>query len=562
MTAEVTIMHTIVRMFILIVHFEFFLMQIMHFLLNRCLTDSPGKTIVIAVREVGAPSETRIVSSQGPEPFVSWRIAVSGRRMMVYPELQRMKPVKASIFLILLCFAVLIAGNAAAAGDSGTESSQKSDHAESLLLQRMAHLETQVAEARSAADNSWILISSALVLMMTGPGLALFYGGLVRRKNVLATMMQSFTMIALVTVIWAVIGYSLAFHEGSPVVGGVGYAFLKGVGLEADPGYAPTIPQLSFMVFQLMFAIITPGLITGAFAERMKFSGMLLLMTLWTLLVYAPMAHMVWGKGGLLNAALGGPVPALDFAGGTVVHITSGVSALVCALYLGRRHGYPREPILPHSVVLSFIGACLLWVGWFGFNAGSALAAGSLATSAFVATHFGAAAATVSWVVAEWIRDGKPSALGAISGSVAGLVAITPASGFVSPMSALVIGLVAGAVCYVMVARVKKAFGYDDSLDAFGVHGAGGTVGALLTGIFATRSINAIFNDNPVGLVDGNAMQVVNQLVGVVIAWVLALAGTFLILKVVDAVVGLRVSEENEIQGLDLSIHGEEGYNM
>ncbi len=404
-------------------------------------------------------------------------------------------------------------------------------------------------------------MSSALVLMMTGPGLALFYGGLVRRKNVLATMMQSFTMIALVTVIWAIIGYSLAFHEGNSFVGGTGYAFLNDVGVEADTDYAATIPQQSFMVFQLMFAIITPGLITGAFAERMKFGAMLLFMGLWSLVVYAPMAHMVWGKGGLLNAALGGPLPALDFAGGTVVHVTSGVSALVCALYLGRRRGYPREAMPPHSVVLSFVGACLLWVGWFGFNAGSALAAGSLATSAFVATHFGAAAATVSWVAAEWIRDGKPSALGAISGSVAGLVAITPASGFVTPMSALIIGLAAGAVCYLMVARVKKAFGYDDSLDAFGVHGAGGTVGALLTGLFATRTVNAIFEDKPVGLVDGNAMQIAYQLAGVLVAWAIALIGTVVILKVVDAAVGLRVSEGDEVQGLDLSLHGEEGYN-
>ncbi len=450
---------------------------------------------------------------------------------------------------------------AGAQSDYGEQDSLPSDQIEARLLQKIAHLETQVSEARSAGDNAWILICSALVLMMTGPGLALFYGGLVRRKNILATMMQSFTMIALVTVIWAVVGYSLAFHAGNPFVGGVGYAFLKGVGVQADTDYAATIPQQSFMIFQLMFAIITPGLITGAFAERMKFGAMLLFMTLWSLVVYAPMAHMVWGKGGLLNAALGGPLPALDFAGGTVVHVTSGVSALVCALYLGGRRGYPKEAMPPHSVVLSFVGACLLWVGWFGFNAGSALAAGSLATSAFVATHFGAAAATVSWVAAEWIRDGKPSALGAISGSVAGLVAITPAAGFVTPMSALTIGLAAGAVCYLMVARVKKVFGYDDSLDAFGVHGAGGTVGALLTGLFATRAVNAVFGDKPVGLIDGNTLQLAYQLAGVLIAWGLAVIGTLVILRVVDAVVGLRVPEEHEIQGLDISLHGEEGYN-
>jgi Amt family ammonium transporter len=319
------------------------------------------------------------------------------------------------------------------------------------------------------------------------------------------------------------------------------------------------------MVYQLMFAIITPALITGAFAERMKFSAMALFMILWSLLVYSPMAHMVWGKGGLLNASLGGRFPCLDFAGGTVVHVTSGVSALVCALYLGRRIGYPQQAMPPHSVVLSFIGACLLWVGWFGFNAGSALSAGRLATSAFVATHFGAAAATLGWGVAEWWQNGKPSALGAISGAVAGLVAITPAAGFVSPMSAIVIGLVAGGVCFFMVARVKTMFGYDDSLDAFGVHGAGGTLGALLTGVLATSAVNPIFRDAqgntlPSGLVEGNAHQLLNQFVGVAIAWVLAIVGTLVILKVVDATVGLRVSEEHEMQGLDLSQHGEEGY--
>jgi Amt family ammonium transporter len=279
------------------------------------------------------------------------------------------------------------------------------------------------------------------------------------------------------------------------------------------------------------------------------------------------MAHMVWGKGGFLNAAAGGSFPTLDFAGGTVVHITSGVSALVCALYLGKRVGFPKEPMPPHSVVLSFIGACLLWVGWFGFNAGSALGAGSLATSAFVATHFGAAAAAVGWALAEWVRNGKPSVLGAISGCVAGLVAITPASGFVGPMSALVIGFVAGVACYWMVARVKGKIGYDDSLDAFGVHGVGGTVGALLTGVFASSVINPIFKDGQgnavaVGVLEGNAHQLLNQFVGVIIAWVLAIVGTLIILKIVDAVIGLRVSEEHEIQGLDLSQHGEEGYNL
>ena len=439
--------------------------------------------------------------------------------------------------------------------------------ADSALTARIAELQAQVAEARSAGDNAWVLMSTALVLLMTGPGLALFYGGLVRKKNVLATMMQSFAMMAIVTVVWGLVGYSLAFHSGNRFIGGLGYAFLRGVGAAPDPDYAATIPQQSFMAFQLMFAIITPGLITGAFAERMKFTAMVLFVILWSLVVYVPMAHMVWGKGGLLNAALGGIFPTLDFAGGTVVHITSGVSALVCALYLCKRLGYPREPMPPHSVVLSFIGACLLWVGWFGFNAGSALAAGSLATSAFVATHFGAAAAALGWAVAEWLRNGKPSVLGAISGSVAGLVAITPASGFVSPMAALAIGLASGFVCYLMVARIKSVFGYDDSLDAFGVHGAGGTLGALLTGVFASSTINALFKDSrghalPMGLIEGNPAQLLNQLIGVAIAWTLAIAGTSVILKVVDVLIGLRVSAEEEIAGLDLSQHGEEGYNI
>jgi len=431
--------------------------------------------------------------------------------------------------------------------------------------ERIVKLEQQVAEAKSSGDNAWMLTSSALVLMMTGPGLALFYGGLVRKKNVLGTMMQSFAMMALITVLWALFGYSLCFGSGNSFLGGLDHLFLRGVGAQPDADYAATIPQQTFMIYQLMFAVITPALITGAFAERMKFSAMVLFMILWSILVYDPMAHMVWGKGGLLNASLSGRFPTLDFAGGTVVHITSGVSALVCALYLGRRIGYPKRPMPPHSVVLSFIGACLLWVGWFGFNAGSALAAGSLATSAFVATHFAAAAAVMGWCGAEWLRIGKPSALGAISGSVAGLVAITPAAGFVQPMPALGIGLVAGVFCYFMVVKVKARFGYDDSLDAFGVHGAGGTLGALLTGVFAVSTVNPIFKDaqgNPLpsGLLEGNAHQLLNQIVGILFAWGLAIVGTLIILKIVDITIGLRVSEEQEIEGLDLSQHGEEGY--
>ncbi len=456
-------------------------------------------------------------------------------------------------FLIFLLTGPLLAQSLQGASDTSAQGD------------RIAQLQQQIADAKGSADNAWMLVSSALVLMMTGPGLALFYGGLVRKKNVLATMMQSFAMMALITVLWAAVLYSLCFGSGTGFIGGISHAFLRGVGAQPDPDYAATIPQQTFMIYQLMFAIITPALISGAFAERMKFSAMVLFMGLWSLFVYAPMAHMVWGKGGILNASLGGRFPTLDFAGGTVVHITSGVSALVCATYLGRRIGYPKETMMPHSVVLSFIGACLLWVGWFGFNAGSALSAGALATSAFVATHFAAASAAIGWAGAEWIRNGKPSALGAISGCVAGLVAITPASGFVGPMPALLIGLIAGVGCYLMVARVKASLGYDDSLDAFGVHGVGGTIGALLTGVFASKLINPLFKDAQgtavaMGMIDGNYRQILNQLVGVVFAIVLAVVGTYIILRVVDLVVGVRVSAEHEAQGLDITQHGEEGY--
>jgi len=429
---------------------------------------------------------------------------------------------------------------------------------------RLAQLETAAATAQSGADNAWLLVCAALVLMMTGPGLALFYGGLVRKKNVLATMAQSFVLMATVTVLWAFYGYSIAFSEGTPFFGNFNYLFLRGVGLAVNADYAPTIPHQTFMLFQLMFAIITPALITGAFAERMKFSAMLAFTCLWVTVIYFPLAHIVWGKGGFLNAALGGRIPALDFAGGTVVHIASGFSALICALYLGKRIGYPETPVTPHNLVLSIIGACMLWVGWFGFNAGSALAAGGLATSAFVATHFAAASGTLGWMAVEWARTGKPTVLGMISGAVCGLVAITPASGFVTPMSALIIGFVAGLGCFLMVSVVKERFGYDDSLDVFGVHGAGGTIGAILTGIFATRAINPIFKNAagqplPIGLVDGNAAQILNQLIGVGITIVLATAGSFVLLKIVDAVIGLRVSEAAEVQGLDVSEHGVDG---
>jgi ammonium transporter, Amt family len=472
-----------------------------------------------------------------------------GENDSVFARTRRVSTMKSTkLFCLLTLFASL--GAAAESPD---------------VMSRLAAVEGAAKSAQSAGDNGWMLVCSALVLMMTGPGLALFYGGLVRRKNVLATMMHSFILMAVVTVIWAIYGYSLAFGGNGPVLGDFSFAFLQNVGSAPNTDYAGTIPHQTFMVYQLMFAIITPALISGAFAERIKFSAMLLFTVLWATLVYFPMAHMVWGKGGLLNAALGGKVPCYDFAGGTVVHITSGVSALVCALWLGKRIGYPHEPIKPHNLVLSVIGACLLWVGWFGFNAGSALAASGLATSAFVATHFGAAAAALGWVAAEWIHAGKPSVLGGISGAVAGLVAITPASGFVQPFPALLIGLCAGLGCYLMVVKVKSVFGYDDALDAFGVHGAGGTLGAILTGVFATSAVNEAFKDSAghvmkLGAVDGNAGQILNQAIGVAIAWVLAIVGTLIILKICDVTIGVRATREQEVEGLDVTLHGEEGY--
>ncbi|MGA3333373.1 MAG: ammonium transporter [Terracidiphilus sp.] len=434
---------------------------------------------------------------------------------------------------------------------------------------QIAALQQAVQNAQSAGDNAWMLVSAALVLLMTGPGLTLFYGGLVRRKNILGTMMQSFAMMGLITVLWAVAGYSLAFGHGNAFIGGFDHLFLRGVSLSPNPNYAPTIPEQTFMVYQLMFAIITPALITGAFAERVKFSSMAVFLSLWSLLVYCPMAHMIWGVGGLLNFNTSGVRwPVFDFAGGTVVHITSGVSALICALYLGKRIGYPNTDMPPHSMVLSFIGACLLWVGWFGFNAGSALSAGPLATSAFINTQFAAAAAALTWTLAEWIHNGKPTALGAISGAVAGLATITQASGFVQPMSALAIGAVAGLVCSFMVLKIKKLFSYDDSLDVFGVHGIGGTVGALLTGVFAAGTINAVFGmgasgqPRPTGAIDGNWHQILNQGIGAGIGWLISIVGTLILLFVVDKVMGLRLSPADETSGMDLSQHGEEGYEF
>ena len=412
-----------------------------------------------------------------------------------------------------------------------------------------------------------MLASSALVLMMTAPGLILFYGGLVRSKNVLSTMMHSLILMAVVSTLWLVFGYSMAFADGNAFFGNPFKHFLlHGVGAAPDPNYSATVPSQTFMLFQMMFAIITPALISGAIAERIKFKAYLIFVVLWTTVVYLPLCHMMWGNGGLFNWALGGKIPVLDFAGGTVVHISSGVSALVCALVLGRRDGYPREPMMPHNVVLSLIGAGLLWVGWFGFNAGSALNAGGLATSAFAATHFSAAAAALSWTFTEWLLKGKPSVLGAASGMVAGLATVTPASGFVTVPAAFCIGLVAGVVCYLAVTKLKARFHYDDSLDVFGVHAVGSTTGMLMLGFLANPGVNPLigntFQKNGVVVsLAGNMHQFWNQLAGVGATVALAAVATFLILKLVDVIVGLRVEREDESMGLDLSQHGESAYN-
>jgi ammonium transporter, Amt family len=433
---------------------------------------------------------------------------------------------------------------------------------------RLAALEAKVGSASplNQGDNAWLLVSSALVLMMTAPGLILFYGGLVRQKNVLGTMMHSLILMGLVSVLWVVFGYSMAFADGNPFFGDpLKHFMLRGVGTDPDAAYAATVPAQSFMLFQMMFAIITPALISGAVAERMKFKAYLLFTLLWVTLIYFPLAHMVWGKGGLFNWALGGKVPVLDFAGGTVVHISSGISALVCALMLGKRLGFPREPMPPHNVVLSLIGTGLLWVGWFGFNAGSAVSAGALATSAFAATHFSASAAAVSWALCETLHKGKPSVLGAASGMVAGLATITPASGFVSIPSALLIGLAAGSTCYFAVTHLKSRFGYDDSLDVFGVHGVGSTLGMLMVGFLANIVVNPAIKSCNIGgqmvSLAGGVSQFFNQLKGVLFTMVFAGVGTFLLLKLVNGLVGLRVTEEEESLGLDLSQHGESAYN-
>ena len=396
----------------------------------------------------------------------------------------------------------------------------------------------------NAGDTAWMLTSTALVLMMTIPGLALFYGGMVRKKNVLATVMQSFAITCLVTIIWAVVGYSLAFTSGSGFVGGFSRLFLHGMGVATLSG---TIPESVFMVFQMTFAIITPALITGAFADRMKFSAMMWFMGLWSILVYSPICHWVWGPGGWL-----GGKGILDFAGGTVVHINAGIAGLVCALVLGKRVGYGKEAMAPHNLVLTVIGAALLWVGWFGFNAGSELAADGRAGMAMAVTQIATAAAALGWMFAEWIAKGKPSVLGIASGAVAGLVAITPASGFVGPMGSIVIGLAAGVLCYWGATSLKNALGYDDSLDCFGVHGIGGIVGAILTGVFALKAVGGTS-----GLLEGNPGQVWTQILGVLATLIYSGVLSYIILKIIDAVIGLRVEQDAEREGLDVALHGE-----
>ncbi len=400
-----------------------------------------------------------------------------------------------------------------------------------------------------SGDTAWMLTSTALVLMMTIPGLALYYGGMVRKKNVLATVMQSFAVTCLVTVLWTIVGYSVAFTEGTPFFGGFSRFLLNGMMIDSVNELAKTIPESVYMCFQMTFAIITPALICGAFADRMKFSALLWFIGLWAVLVYAPIAHWVWGPGGFLNDA-----GILDFAGGTVVHINSGVAGLMACLMLGKRRGYGTETMAPHNLVLSVAGASLLWVGWFGFNAGSATAANGSAGMAMAVTQIATATAALTWMFVEWGLKGKPSVLGIISGAVAGLVAITPASGFVDPRGALIIGIAAGVLCYWGVTGLKNALGYDDSLDAFGVHGIGGAAGAILTGVLA---VSAVGGEGHSGLIDGNARQVLIQLYGVACTIVYDAIASLILLKVVDLVIGLRVDVDTEREGLDLAIHGE-----
>ena len=420
-----------------------------------------------------------------------------------------------------------------------------------LITPLYAYAET--ASKIDPGDTAFVLISAALVMLMT-PGLAMFYGGMVRRKNVLGTIMQSFVAIALVSVQWVLIGYSLSFGPDIyGIIGGLDWLGLKGVGVDPNPDYAPTVPHLAFMIYQAMFAVITPALITGALAERMKFSAFLVFTVLWSTIVYDPVAHWIWGTGGWMKN-----LGVLDFAGGIVVHVTSGISALAAAMIIGKRKGYMHEAFYPHNLPMTVLGAGLLWFGWFGFNAGSALSSGALSTMAFVVTHTSAVSATLIWVVIEWLHRGKPTMFGAATGSIAGLATITPASGFVGPMSALFIGLLAGSICYIAL-NMKNRFGYDDSLDAFGVHGVGGIIGTLAVGLFAQKTINPAGAD---GLFFGNSSVFVSQLIGISVTMVYSFVITAIMLKVIDKTIGLRVDDESEVLGLDLTQHGESGYTL
>jgi Amt family ammonium transporter len=473
----------------------------------------------------------------------------------------------------MLCMPVLC--RCAVAQETATTEEATSAASERPAPPTLEEVNTKADAAALAGHNAWMLTSCALVLFMTAPGLAMFYGGLVRKKNVLSVIMQCLFLMALMTVLWGLYGYSLSFGGNdaslggkfNPYIGNTDYLFMRNVARTwSEETNAPVeimqgaIPRLTHMLFQGMFFIITPALICGAFAERMKFSAMVLFMILWGTLVYCPLCHWVWGGGilsyGVADAWGGG---ALDFAGGTVVHISSGVSALICALLIGRRLGFGQEDMRPHNLTYTALGAGMLWVGWFGFNAGSELASDNLAASAFCTTHFAAAAGGLAWAFYDWITRGQPTVLGVASGIVAGLVCITPAAGFVNPMPALAMGAIAGVVCAFACSKIKNAFGYDDALDAFGVHGIGGTLGAILTGVFATRAAWDIGAGSTLGLIEGGKV-LTGQLVAVGVTWVFSIVATFIILKVVDAIVGLRVSQQEEIRGLDVTQHGEEGY--
>jgi len=452
-------------------------------------------------------------------------------------------------FCILLAIASVLIISRPVLAQSGNARVSQANAAQTIQQVPASHVDP--ANGVNSGDTTWMLVSTALVMLMT-PGLALFYGGMVRRKNVLGTIMQSFVALGVITVQWVIIGYSLAFGPDiGHMIGGLKWFCLNGVGLSPDPDYAPTIPHQSYMIFQMMFAVITPALIAGAFAERFKFKTYLVFLLLWATFVYDPLAHWVWGAGGWIKN-----LGALDFAGGLVVHVSSGVSALVAAMLIGKRRGYKQEPMPPHNMTMTLLGAALLWFGWFGFNAGSAVASGALATSAFVATHISASTAALSWMFVEWYTRGKPTVLGAASGAVAGLVAITPASGYVSPLAALAIGLVGGAVCFAAI-ELKEKFSYDDSLDTVGVHGVGGAWGAIATGLFASKLINPGGND---GLFQGNFSLLSAQVLALVVAVAYAFIATWIILKILDKTMGLRVFGDDELDGLDLSQHGESGY--